>query len=494
MSITKKQNIFSDDFNKNLKHIKGQFSNCCDIEYRYFKISQNLKKDACIIFVNGMVDSIFMTQSVIEPLINCEIEKAYNKEILKNIYESLIGVSNITTEKNVETSIIEILSGNACIIMENESKALIISTVGWQERKVEESQAETVVKGMRAGFIENIRVNGSLLRRMIKSHRLKFEKITIGRLTNTEINIVYIEGIVKDNLLGNVKERINKIDIDGIFTIGTLQELIEDSVFSVFNSTFSTERPDRVCSNLLEGRIAVIMDNSPSVIIAPTNIGMFLQSTEDYNSKYLVASFSRVLRFISINVNLLLPGLYVSVFSFHNEMIPTELLKTVAQAREHLPFPIFVEMIILEFAFEILREAGVRLPRPAGQAVSIVGALVIGQAAVAANLVSPPSIIIVALTAISSFTIPFTEAANPYKILRFPVLIAAGMFGMTGVISVLMMIFLHIAYLKSFGIPYLSPISPFILSDWKDFLVRFPTQFIKLRPNQLAKSNKKRQK
>ncbi len=484
---------FSKDLDENIKCIQEVLAKCCDLESRPIRIGRNRQIRAHIFFLDGMVDAGFMAANVLKPLMLLDPGDTGGPKLDDEILNSLLPAGTVDIVKSPNILVSRVLSGSIAIIMEGRESAFAIEAIGWQERAVEESQTETVVKGARAGFVENIRVNRSLIRRMIKYPGLKFERLNLGRITNTEVNIAYIDGIVMEGLVEEIKRRIAKIDTDGTADFGMLQEMIDDSTFSIFHQTYSTERPDRACSCLLEGRAVILMDNFPYVVVAPSVITQFFQSAEDYSSKYLVASFERLLRFVGLNITVLLPGLYVAIFSYHHEMIPTELLKSISQAREQLPFPIFLEMLILELSFEILREAGVRLPRPVGQAVSIVGALVIGQAAVAARLVSPPSIIIVALTAIASFTIPITEGSDAHRLLRFPVLLAAGAFGLPGIITAWLMLLVHLAGMRSFGVPYLSPVSPFSLSDWKDFLIRVPPSFMKKRPTQTAKTNIRRQ-
>ena len=491
--LESRSKTFSKSLEKNVEEIKSALHKCCDLECRTLKISADEKLNAYMFFVNGMVAPAFVSENIIKPLVKFDVKKGMGISLHKQIFYQLLTVGNVSIETDIDQFLLKLLSGSVGIIIDNEYMAFAIEAVGWQERGVEEPASETVVKGMRAGFVENIRTNTSLIRRIIKNASLKFEKISIGRVTNTEINIAYIEGIVQEGMVEEARRRISQIDIDGIITGGQIQELIDENIFSPFSQSYTTERVDRACSCLLEGRVVILIDNSPFVIVVPITIMQYVQSIADYNVRYISASFTRILRFFSINATLLLPGLYVAIFSYHHEMIPSQILKTISHAREQLPFPVFTEMLLLEFAFEILREAGVRLPRPVGQAVSIVGALVIGQAAVSARLVSPPSIIVVALTGICSFTVPLTEAANTYIILRFLVLSAAGVFGMPGLICALLLIIVHLAGLRSFGVPYLSTISPFSGSDWQDFLIRVPTCFMKTRPTQTAKANRVRQ-
>lgn len=486
-------NKVSKNLEENIKYIKNILSRSSDIKYRPVKITSDQSIDGYIFFIDGMIDSTFLSENILSSLINFSFDMNSNGSVHEKIYNQLLSVGNVKIIRDLDSLIMDILSGHVGLLVENESAAISVKAEKLKERAVEEPSSETVVKGMRTGFVENIRTNTSLIRRIIKSPKLKNERFSVGRISNTEINIMYIEGIVAEELVEEVKKRIKRIDTDCLLTINTLQEMIEDSVISPFSLSFSTERPDKVCSCLMEGRIAIILANSPFVMIIPTTIVHTIQSTEDYNTKSIVASFIRLLRFIALCINMLLPGLYVAILSFHHEMIPTSLLKAVSVAREELPFTIFLEMLLLLYSFEILREAGVRLPRAVGQAVSIVGALVIGQAAVSAKLVSPPSIIIVALTAICSFTIPLTEVSNTFRILPFFLLLAGGIIGIPGIISAFLIIIIHLSGLRSFGVPYLNPISPFSATEWKDFLIRLPMLYMKKRPTQTAKSNLKRQ-
>ncbi len=484
----------SKNFDKNIKYIHTALSKCCDIKWRKIKIGRESNINAHIFFVDGMVDTAFIAQNILKPLVLLELNQTNRTKMLEEIYDGLLPVSTVTIEQTPDALIMKVLSGSVGILVEGQNNAFTVEAIGWEERPVEESQAETVVKGMRAGFVENIKVNRTLIRRMIKHPSLKIERLILGRLSNTQINILYMEGIVMEGLVGEVKERIGRIDTDGIIGLSGIQETIDDSLFSIFSASYSTERPDRACSCLLEGRVVIMVDNCPFAVIVPSIVSQLIQSPEDYNDKYLPASIMRFLRFVGLIITLIVSGLYVAITSYHHEMIPIELLNTIAQSREQLPFPIFLEMLLLEFTFEILREAGIRLPRPVGPLISFVGAVVIGQATVAARLVSPTSIIIVALTAISSFTVPIIEGGNAIRMLRFPVLFAAGAFGLPGIISVLLLILVHLSGLRSFGVPYLSPISPFALSDWKDLFFRIPMALMKTRPIQTGKANIRRQR
>lgn len=343
---------------------------------------------------------------------------------------------------------------------------------------------ETVLAGQAVLFIEGT-PKAIISSRRIKSCRLKMEVLKIGTLTQTDVAIFYIDGIVNDKLVREVKKRLERIEIDGVLESGYLEEFIEDDPNSIFPQVNTTERPDRLCACLMEGRVGILVDNTPMCLIVPATFPQLLQSPEDYYNRFPYATFTRVLRVITMNIALLLPSLYIAVLTFHQEMLPTPLLISIAGQREGVPFPAFLEALMMELVFEFLREAGVRLPRPIGQAVSIVGALVIGQAAVSAGLVS---------SAIASFTIPTISGSYVIRLLRFPIMILAASFGLFGVMVGLMAVLIHICQLRSFGVPYLAPLAPLKFSELKDTFIRMPWWAMTRRPTLLKVPDPVRQK
>lgn len=352
---------------------------------------------------------------------------------------------------------------------------------------------ETVLAGQAVLFIEGT-PKAIISSRRIKSCRLKMEVLKIGTLTQTDVAIFYIDGIVNDKLVREVKKRLERIEIDGVLESGYLEEFIEDDPNSIFPQVNTTERPDRLCACLMEGRVGILVDNTPMCLIVPATFPQLLQSPEDYYNRFPYATFTRVLRVITMNIALLLPSLYIAVLTFHQEMLPTPLLISIAGQREGVPFPAFLEALMMELVFEFLREAGVRLPRPIGQAVSIVGALVIGQAAVSAGLVSSAMVMVVSLTAIASFTIPTISGSYVIRLLRFPIMILAASFGLFGVMVGLMAVLIHICQLRSFGVPYLAPLAPLKFSELKDTFIRMPWWAMTRRPTLLKVPDPVRQK
>lgn len=383
--------------------------------------------------------------------------------------------------------------GNALIFADGHDEALICSTQGGEQRSIQEPSTQASFRGPRQGFTESLQTNISMIRRYIKNPNLWVEKMKKGSVTNTDIALMYIQGICDEKVLKEVKQRLEKIDIDSILESGYIEQLIEDETFTTFPTMYHTERPDVVAGNLLEGRFAIIVDGTPFVLIAPALFVQFFQSVEDYYSRFDIATSIRILRVLVFFISLVAPAVYVAATTFHQEMIPTELLVVIAAQRESVPFPAVVEALTMEVSFEILREAGFRLPRVVGSAVSIVGALVIGEAAVQAGIVSPAMVIIVALTAIASFATPAFAMAISARLIRFIFLIASAVMGFYGLILGIIMMFVHLCSLRSFGVPYMSPLAPFSSQGVKDTLFRVPWWADKKRPESVSKEDKVRQ-
>jgi len=319
------------------------------------------------------------------------------------------------------------------------------------------------------------------------------KSMKIGSYTNTDVVIAYIEGLADHTLIEEVENRLQRIEIDSVLESGYIEELIEDNSYSPFPQLVNTERPDVAAANLLEGRVVILVDGTPFVLIAPISFFSLLQSPEDYYQRYMISSIIRILRFVFMVLSLLLPSLYVAVLTYHQEMVPTALLISVASSRESVPFPALVEALMMEVTFEALREAGVRLPKQVGAAVSIVGALVIGQAAVQAGLVSAPMVIVVAITGVSSFMVPHYTQGIALRMLRFPIILLAGTLGLLGVMLGVITIVVHLCTLRSFGIPYLTPIAPVKGRELKDALIRAPWWKMDTRPHLTGEFNSYRQ-
>ncbi|MCM3029752.1 spore germination protein [Niallia sp. MER 6] len=449
------------------------------------------KKDvhAACFYIDGLVNTQIIekiVQSLMfegnEVIIRNDLD---TRDIERLLEEHVLMNTNFIETTELESAIKSILSGDTVLLVEGCNKAFQVPTKGWAQRGVSEPQAEQVVRGPRDGFTESIRVNTALVRRRIRDTGFRLEELNAGKRTKTDINIAYINGIVKKGLVDEVKERLNRIDIDGILESGYIEELIRDAPLSPFTTIMSTERPDKVASSLLEGRVAIFVDNTPFVLVVPTYFWEFLQASDDYYLGFMAGSFFRIVRYTAFILSLTLTSIYVMLVSFHQEMIPTPLALTIASGREVVPFPVLLEALLMELTFELMREAGLRMPKPVGSAVSIVGSLVIGQAAVQAGIVSPFMVIIVATTGISSFVIPNYSASYSIRLIRFPLLIASGTLGLLGFASMFALIAIHALSIRSFGESYLAPATPFQPQDQKDTIFRMPWWAMKKRP-QLA--------
>ncbi|PAE29723.1 spore germination protein [Paenibacillus sp. 7884-2] len=483
--------VLSGELANDVNELKVVFEKSSDIVYRELQIGH---KKGMLIFFDGLVNLQLIDSDVLKPLLNWSDQELNSSEItpIKRLLEQVVTTADISSGQKLQDVIDHLLSGDTVLLIDGLTDVLFISIKGWERRGVEQPESEVVVRGPRDGFTEDLRTNTSLIRRRLKTPKLKMEQKTVGRLSKTDIVITYIEGIVEDSLVQEVHERINRIDIDAILESGYIEELIDDNPFSVFPLVGHTERPDKVVGNLLEGSVGIIVDNTPFCLVAPQTFFQLIQSPEDYYQRYITSSFIRILRYLFLIISLLLPSLYVAVTTFHHEMLPTSLLLSVAAAREATPFPALIEALIMEIAFEGLREAGVRLPRAVGSAVSIVGALVIGQAAVEAGFVSSTMVIIVAITGIASFVIPGYEHANSIRILRFPMMFLASFMGLYGVFLGVITLQIYISRLRSFGVPYFSPIAPLETSNLKDIFVRAPWWAMHKRPGYGGKGKTQR--
>lgn len=456
-----------------------------DLQKRSFRYHDRSAASGVCYYVDGLADPM-MIETVLRSFM--VFGSQTGEEFLKasspaeQIRSRLVISSSVSGSTRIRDGIQAILSGDALILLDGMSEALVVGVRGWKDRSIEEPATETVTRGPRDGFTENIRTNTALIRRRIRDPQLRVESMLIGRRTQTEVNLVYIQGVVEDGLVKEVRRRLKSIEINGVLESGYIEELIEDAPYSPVNTIQNTERPDKAAAAILEGRIAILIDNTPFILIVPTLFWEYMQASDDYYSRYWVGSFYRLIRYVAFVISMTFPSIYVMLVSFHHEMIPTALALTIASGREVVPFPVLLEALFLELAFELMREAGLRMPKTIGQAVSIVGSLIIGQAAVQAGLVSPFMVIVVALTGISSFVIPSYDTSLAVRLLRFPLLIASGFYGLLGFAVVSSVYMLHALSLRSFGIPFLAPVAPYRPSDLKDLFIRAPWWKMNLQP------------
>lgn len=480
------------ELSENLRVLQQIFSNSSDIQFRSVTVPGQAR--LLLVYVDGLINENLLDQVVLQPMMFEGLPGGSEKagSLGTFLEERLVAVAQVKPVQKIGDLVEGILKGDIAMLIDGEHRALLAGLKGFEKRAIEEPSAELSVRGPRDGFTESLRTNTSLIRRRIRSEKLKMESLTLGEYSKTDIVIAYLEGVVSNSVLEEVRKRIHRIQIDGVLESGYIEEFIEDVPWSPFPQIQNTERPDVVCSGLLEGKIGIFVDNTPFVLIAPMSLWSGLQAVEDYYERSVYTTFIRFIRFALLNISLLFPSLFVSLTTFHQQLVPTNLLISVAAAREGVPFPTVVETLLMEVMFEGLREAGIRLPKPVGSAVSIVGALVIGQAAVQAGIVSASVVIIVATTGIASFAIPRYNLGTAFRMLRFPMLILAGVLGLYGVIAGIFLIVIHLLGLRSFGIPYMAPISPQFPENMKDVWVRAPRWNMHQRPLLSISGNKQR--
>lgn len=450
----------------NERFLREAFCDCSDVVYRSVRPGDGAER--LVVFVSGLVNEQLIEDHLLKPLIASSTETPI---ALSESADTRTTAGTIERTESMKTLVRRLLNGYAIVLTDSVSTAMAVKASGTKQRSLEEPSSEPVIRGPRDGFIENIATNLGLLRNRLKTPRLKTESFALGEMTETQVVVAYLNGVADASLVEEVKARVKRIRADGILDSGYVEEFIEDLPYSPFPQVHSTERPDVVAAELLEGRVAILVDNTPFVLVVPMTLWTGLQASEDYYVRWPIATFVRWIRFLFILIAIFAPPLYVAVTTYHQEMIPTNLVLSIASSREAVPFPAFVEALLMEIIFEALREAGIRLPKQIGQAVSIVGALVIGQAAVEAGIISAPVVIIVSITGIAAFTIPRYSFANGVRLLRFPMLFLAGTLGLYGIVLGFLGILLHVSALRSFGVPYFTPVS---LSNLKDILVRTP--------------------
>ncbi len=397
----------------------------------------------------------------------------------------LLPIAQTVIVSNKKETVKQITKGQVVLFVESSNQVLSINMKEKLHRELQEPNMESVIRGPKVGFIENIDINMGLIRQQIRTPQLKMEQMLVGEVSQTEVVVAYIENVVSPAVIIEVRNRLSQLDMGTVLESGYIEEMIRDAPYSPFPVIQMTERPDAVSASLLEGKVAILVDGTPMVLIAPITFWHAFQTAEDYYTNFIIATFLRWLRFLFTFIALTLPSLFIAVDTFHPEMIPTSLILSLASAREPVPFPTLMEIMMMEIAFEAIREAGIRLPKQVGQTISIVGVLVIGQAAVQAGIVSAPIVIVVSLTGIASFLIPSNNMSQAIRILRFPLMISAGIFGLYGFGVAMIALLIHLVNLRSFGVYYMSPLAPFQLSGLLDVFVRAPWWVMHKRQNRV---------
>jgi spore germination protein len=474
------QNLLSMKLEDNFSIINDKFLECPDI-----KRQRILLKDACpilIVYVEGLTDIDLLQRDIIPKLLELKSTELFDE----NMQTVRLPAASLSLSNEIDTLITDILNGKTVIFINGFDIAISLSVIKVEKRSISEPTIEKNVKGAQEAFIESINTNISILRRKVKNDRLKFRTLNLGDVTNQSVAIAYIEGIINPEILETMYQKVKNIDYDALHGVGYIEQLIADNQITPFPHYMSTERPDKVVACLLEGQLAILVDGTPFVLLAPVTFFSFMHAPDDYTGNWMVQSLNRLLRFFGLLIALFLPALYIAVVSYHYYMIPLNLLIPLAESRARVPFPPIIEVLILETTLEMLREATIRLPTFIAASVGVVGGLIIGQAAVDAGIVSNIIIIVVAITAIASFLIPNYDMALTIRYIRFIIMFFASIFGIIGVVICGVFIIAHLVILESLGEPYFKPMFPFNRNDFKDILLRPQLKKLKKRPS-LAK-------
>ena len=476
------KNSISADIEQSKQAIKDAFSYCDDLKLRQMSIGKNKKITCIICYIEVNVGNDML--NVFGRMVNY-LDRLEEEEIVRTLQGNPFALSDAEPYSYMEDAIRGVLIGDAVLFVNGFEGALKIPDKGYPKMGITESDTEKVVRGSNESFTESEKANTALIRKRIRNTGLKVKEFQLGVRSFTNVAIVYIEELADPGLVKEVHRRLTEYEIDGVLDSGVLEQLAEESWYSPFPQFHSTRRPDRAAMSVLEGKVVVLVDNSPVALLLPADINSFLKTTDDYYNRFYMATFARLIRYAAAFFSLTLPGLYLAMTNFHTQILPTPLLLSFWEARIGVPFPAALEVILMELSFELLREAGVRLPGAMGNAIGIVGGLIIGQAAVDANLVSPIVVIVVAFTALCSFAIPNEEFAFSFRILKFLLIALSAWLGFFGFLIGVFAILVHVAGLKSFDTPYLTPYVGAQLNEYqdeKDSIVRFPLRMLWKRP------------
>ncbi|MDQ5983620.1 MAG: spore germination protein KA [Eubacteriales bacterium SKADARSKE-1] len=467
--LIKKIMPVSGSLEENLTYFESSFENCIDLRVRKFKIKSN---NAAIITLDGMVDKETLAISVLNPILKSNLPE--NEQILKQ-YEYMKDEVLSTSEQmecfNYEDAMSSLMAGCTLFLIEGVPRILSIEVQGFESRPISEPVTEVTQKGSREGFVEKIKVNITLIRRRIKNPNLKFERMVIGSVSKTPICLFYLDDMVSPKILDDVKKRLKEVNLKYVLSAEYLIPYLEEkNSFSLFNAVWVSERPDSVCGKISEGRIGILVDGAPNAVILPYLFAEYFQTMDDYNQRPYFASLIRILKYMSFFISMLLPGIYVALGTFNPEVFPTEVINKLAASIGDTPFPLLFETLIILFIYEIMREAGLRLPRALGHAVSIVGALVIGETAVTSGLIGAPTLMVVALTAISSYVIP--NLYEPVALLRLVFAVVGGVMGVLGITLLFTMTLIGVCAKNNYGVPFTTSISPFKFGEMRDVFIR----------------------
>lgn len=479
----------------NSKILKEHFSKSIDVVIRPIKITQN-NITVHIFGVDGLINTELFDRAILQSfkfdknLNDCRTERAMMDYLLSG------GAYHVFTKEETDMDLLlrYVLSGMIGIIFDQEKKAIVYDIRSFEKRSISEPAEEGVLKGAKDSFIEVMRINTALIRRRIRSEYLVVESLNVGKVSKTDMSLVYISNIANMDTVNKIRDKINSIDIDNISTPAFIEEYLIENKKSLFPQIMYTQRPDRVAANLSDGRIALVVDGIPFVYLLPCQLPMLMQSPEDYANHFLIGSSLRVIRYLSMVVTLFLPAFYIAATTYQNQMLPVELALSTQAAKQNVPFSSAAEVLGLLISFEILIEAGLRLPKTVGTAMSILGGLVVGQSAVSAKLVSPAVVVIIAIAGISGFIMPNQDLSSAIRVYRFILSVLAAVGGFFGLAVGLILLIVHLCSLDNYGVAYLSPFVDVDESNHRDTLMRFPIKYFTKRPQKIVPKNRIKQK
>ncbi len=474
----------------NSKAIKELFSQSGDILVRPIKINQN-DITFHIFCVDGLINTTLVDEAILQSLTTDQFIKDFKTERAVMDYLLSGGAYHVFTKEESDYQLLlkYVLSGMVAFIFDREQKAIVYDIRMFEKRSVSEPSEEGVIKGAKDSFIEVMRINTALIRRRIRSEFLVIESLSAGKVSKTDMSLCYISNIANMETVNKIKEKIKAIDIDSISTPAFIEEYLVENKKSLFPQIMFSQRPDRIAANLSDGRIALVVDGMPFVYLLPCQLVMLMQSPEDYANHFLVGSALRMIRYISMIVTLFLPAFYIAATTYQNQMLPVQLALSTQSAKQNVPFSSSTEVLGLLISFEILIEAGLRLPKSVGTAMSILGGIVVGQAAVTANIVSPLVVVIVSLAGIAGFIMPNQDLSSGIRVTRFAFSLLAAVGGFLGLAVGLIILLTHLCSLDNYGVAYLSPFVDIDESNHKDTIFRFPIKYFRKRTKKLAPEN-----
>ncbi|MBM7702181.1 spore germination protein [Metabacillus iocasae] len=471
----------SSELEKTKSIIESSFGKSVDLTIMTLLING---QRALVCYLDSMTDDQMIAQKIIEPIstMNEKKRQIYNRDEFSHFCDGVFAGTPKTFVHNYQQAVKQMLAGFCVLFLEGLEDAVTLKIQNIPYRQISEPTAQTTIRGPKDVFTESADVNISLIRRRLKNEALRVESLSTGEEVETTVFLCYMDGIVDSTIVTELKQRIQRAKSNMIYDSGTLEEYIQDQTMTPFPLIFNSERPDSITAGILEGKIAIVVEESPFVLLVPAIFSDFFRVSEDYFQQFMMVSFIRFIRYGAFLLSMILPSIYVGIITFHQELIPTQLLISIISQREGIPFPTVVEAFIMELTFEVLREAGIRMPRAIGMTVSVVGGLVIGQAAVEAGLISSIMVIIVSLTAIAGFVSPVYSFSMAARLLRFGFIIIAASIGLYGVMLGLMVMVAHLNALRSFGVPYLASVATVNKEDQKDTFFRMPMWMMKWRP------------